>query len=168
MEEDIKMIEKNIKKVEDNKAIEYVKEFIEELQCDINMFGFEDDCEEEQNLLVEERDNFKIILNLIEKLEKENKRYKSENETLKCSIAVANKLEELIKEDFIPKGKIVDIIEKISVYKKLAKESMEQGILIADSDSLEYGRMQAHNADMSLLQELLESEETNDKNNKKR
>lgn len=52
------------------------------------------------------------ILNLIKKLKKENKRYKSENETLKCSIAVANKLEELIKEDFIPKGKIVDIIEK--------------------------------------------------------
>lgn len=102
------------------------------------------------------------ILNLIEKLEKENKRYKSENETLKCSIAVANKLEELIKEDFIPKGKIGDIIEKISLYKKLAKESIEQGIVIADNDSLEYGRMQAHNVDMSMLQELLkklESEE---------
>lgn len=27
---------------EEKKAIEYVKEFIEELQCDINMFGFED------------------------------------------------------------------------------------------------------------------------------
>ena len=99
------------------------------------------------------------ILNLIEKLEKENKRYKSENETLKCSIAVANKLEELIKEDFIPKGKIVDIIEKISLYKKLAKESIGQRIVIADSDSLEYGRMQAHSVDMSILQELLESEE---------
>lgn len=99
------------------------------------------------------------ILNLIEKLEKENKRYKSENETLKCSIAVANKLEELIKEDFIPKGKIVDIIEKISLYKKLAKESIGQRIVIADSDSLEYGKMQAHSVDMSILQELLESEE---------
>ena len=141
---------------EEKKAIEYVKEFIEELQCDINMFGFEDDCEEEQNLLVEKRDNFKIILNLIEK---ENKRYQSENETLKCSIAVANKLEELIKEDFIPKGKIVDIIEKISLYKKLAKESIGQRIVIADNDSLEYGRMQAHNVDVSMLQELLESEE---------
>lgn len=145
---------------EEKKAIEYVKEFIEELQCDINMFGFEDDCEEEQNLLVGQRDNFKIILNLIEKLEKENKRYKSENETLKCSIAVANKLEELIEEDFIPKGKIVDIIEKISLYKKLAKESIEQRIVIADSDSLEYGRMQAHNVDVSMLQELLKKLES--------
>lgn len=83
-----------------------------------------------------------------------------ENETLKCSIAVANKLEELIKEDFISKGKIVDIIDKISVYKKLAKESIEQRIVIADSDSLEYGRMQAHNVDISMLQELLESLES--------
>lgn len=92
------------------------------------------------------------ILNLIKKLKKENKRYKSENETLKCSIAVANKLEELIKEDFIPKGKIVDIIEKISLYKKLAKESI--------NDSIGYGRMQAHNVDMSMLQELLKKLES--------
>lgn len=99
------------------------------------------------------------ILTDYKRVLKENKRYKSENETLKCSIAVANKLEELIKEDFIPKGKIVDIIEKISVYKKLAKESIEQRIVIADSDSLEYGKMQAHNVDVSMLQELLESEE---------
>lgn len=88
------------------------------------------------------------ILNLIEKLQEENKQ-------LKNAIAVANKLEERIKENFIPKEKIVDIIEKISVYKKLAKESIEQRIVIADSDSLEYGRMQAHNVDMSMLQELL-------------
>lgn len=95
------------------------------------------------------------ILNLIEKLQEENKQ-------LKNAVAVANKLEERIKEKFIPKEKIIDIIEKISVYKRLAKESIEQGIVIADEDSLEYGRMQAHNADMSMLQELLkkiESEE---------
>lgn len=45
-----------------------------------------------------------------------------ENETLKCSIAVANKLEELIKEDFIPKGKIVDIIEKEEYIKVSIKD----------------------------------------------
>lgn len=91
-------------------------------------------------------------LNLIEKLQEENKQ-------LKNAIAVANKLEERIKENFIQKEKIENIIEKISVYKKLAKESIEQGIVIADEDSLEYGRMQAHNVDVSMLQELLESEE---------
>lgn len=95
----------------------------------------------------------------IEHILTDYKRVLKENKTLKCSIAVANKLEELIKEDFIPKGKIVDIIEKISLYKKLAKESIGQRIVIADSDSLEYGKMQAHSVDMSILQELLESEE---------
>lgn len=96
--------------------------------------------------------NIEIVLNLLEKLQEENKQ-------LKNAVAVANKLEERIKENFIPKEKIVDIIEKISVYKKLAKESIEQRIVIADNDSLEYGRMQAHNVDVSMLQELLESEE---------
>lgn len=89
-------------------------------------------------------------------------KYAEENEQLKNAVAVANKLEERIKEKFIPKEKIENIMDKISVYKKLAKESIEQGIVIADNDSLEYGRMQAHNADMSMLQELLkkiESEE---------
>lgn len=55
----------------EEKAIEYVKEFIEELQCDINMFGFEDDCEEEQNLLIEQRDNFSTILKALEQKDKE-------------------------------------------------------------------------------------------------
>lgn len=48
-----------------------------------------------------------ILLNL--------KKILKENEQLKNAIAVANKLEELIKEDFIPKGKIVDIIEKLNI-----------------------------------------------------
>lgn len=117
---------------EEKKAIE---EFRKQLRLAINI----DDV-----TTAIRNDNAQTILNLIEKLQEEN-------ETLKCSIAVANKLEELIKEDFIPKGKIVDIIEKISLYKKLAKESF--------NNSIGYGRMQAHSADMSMLQKLLESEE---------
>ncbi len=85
--------------------------------------------------------------NRILELEKENKQ-------LKNTIAIADKLEERIKENFVPKEKIETIIKKINVYKKLAKESMEQEIVIADNDSLEYGRMQAHNLDMSMLQDL--------------
>lgn len=54
----------------EEKAITYFNEFIEKLQCDINMFGFEDDCEEEQNLLVEQQDNFKTILNMLEQKDK--------------------------------------------------------------------------------------------------
>lgn len=90
------------------------------------------------------------------------------NESRKTNEYITYKGEKWIKEKYcIPIQKLKDIIEKISLYKKLAKESIGQRIVIADSDSLEYGRMEAHNADMSLLQELLESEETNDKNNKK-
>ena len=74
----------------------------------------------------------------------------------KNTIAIVDKLEEKIKENFVPKEKIETIIKKINVYKKLAKESMEQEIVIADNDSLEYGRMQAHNLDMSMLLEELE------------
>lgn len=73
----------------EEKAIKYLNELIEELQCDINMFGFEDDCEEEQNLLVEQRDNFKTILNLIENQKKENERLKmyiKENEVYKTNL----------------------------------------------------------------------------------
>lgn len=139
-------------------------------------------------------ENLEILLNLIEKLQKENeellevkvsasahnrilelekeneelkeykrnveKNYKKENKQLKNTIAIVDKLEERIKENFVPKERIKNIIEKISVYKKLAKESIEHKIVIADSDSLEYGRMQAHSVDMSMLQDLLkESEE---------
>lgn len=115
-------------------------------------------------------ENLEILLNLIEKLQKENEELlevkvsasahnrilelEKENKQLKNTIAIADKLKERIKENFVPKEKIETIIKKINVYKKLAKESMEQEIVIADNDSLEYGRMQAHNLDMSMLQDL--------------
>lgn len=44
-----------------------------------------------------------ILLNL--------KKILKENETLKCSIAVANKLEERIKENFISKEKIIELYD---------------------------------------------------------
>lgn len=82
------------------------------------------------------------------------------NKSRKTNEYIMYKGEKWIKEKYcIPIQKLKDIIDKISVYKKLAKESIEQRIVIADSDSLEYGRMQAHNVDVSMLQELLESEE---------
>lgn len=80
------------------------------------------------------------ILNLIEKLKKENKRYKSENETLKCSIAVANKLEERIKEKFISK-------EKIEEWRK----SKDKSLMWSNADDLYYFN--------KWTKELLESEE---------
>ena len=97
-----------------------------------------------------------------------------ENETLKCSIAVANKLEELIKEDFIPKGKIVDIIEKEEYIKVSIKDifdvKMHNFNYLSETDWSEAQRIidkEVANILQQILQELLESEETNDKNNKK-
>lgn len=64
----------------------------------------------------------------IEHILTDYKRVLKENETLKCSIAVANKLEERIKEKFIPKEKIVDIIEKIIELYDLWLFNLPQGV----------------------------------------
>lgn len=108
------------------------------------------------------------------RLQEENERLQKENETLKCSIAVANKLEELIKEDFIPKGKIVDIIEKEEYTKASIKDifdvKMHNFNYLSETDWSEAQRIidkEVANILQQILQELLESEETNDKNNKK-
>lgn len=79
------------------KAIKYLNEFIEELQCDINMLGFEDDCEEEKNLLVEQRDNFKTILNMLETTELSNKKLKYKlNQEKQCK-QYTEQLENIVK-----------------------------------------------------------------------
>lgn len=108
------------------------------------------------------------------RLQEENERLQKENETLKCSIAVANKLEELIKEDFIPKGKIVDIIGKEEYIKASIKDifdvKMHNFNYLSETDWSEAQRIidkEVANILQQILQELLESEETNDKNNKK-
>lgn len=108
------------------------------------------------------------------RLQEENERLQKENETLKCSIAVANKLEELIKEDFIPKGKIVDIIEKEEYTKASIKDifdvKMHNFNYLSETDWSEAQRIidkEVANILQQILQELLESEETNEevKNN---
>lgn len=75
---------------------------------------------------------------------------------LKCSIAVVNKLEELIKEDFIPKSKIEEKIEEIEI------EILE--CEYADDDTEERKKDIEHEKTILLkhkriLQELLESKE---------
>lgn len=108
------------------KAIKYLNEFIEELQCDINMFGFEDDCEEEQNLLVEQRDNFKTILNMLEQKDKRNiepilinnKMYFIDNE-------IYNELLEDIKSNYISVQKVKDKIEKLNALNEGWKIELE-------------------------------------------
>ena len=131
------------------KAIKYLNEFIEELQCDINMFGFEDDCEEEQNLLVEQRDNFKTILNMLEQKDKRNieailinnKMYFIDNE-------IYNELLEDIKSNYILVQKVKDKIEE------LKQEKGKYGNCLTEMYEDELV-----NRNIKILQELLESEE---------
>ena len=60
----------------------------------------------------------------------------------------ANKYDSLIKE-------IEDKIKEIGEYSDTARELIEEKIVIADSDSLNFGRQQAHNKDREVLRELL-------------
>lgn len=90
----------------------------------------------------------KIVLNLIEKQSKEI-------EYLKSQIPI-DKIFYYSYKDFISKDKIKTKIEEIKHYKNLAKDSIEERIVIADSDSLNYGRKEAHEKDIEVLQELLE------------
>ena len=60
-----------------------------------------------------------------------------------------------IKEDYIPKQVIRDKIEEIKKSRDLANELIEHKVVIADSDSLNYGRKEAHDYDIAILQVLL-------------
>ena len=62
-------------------------------------------------------------------------------------------LKERLKNS-IPKQVILDKIEELEKYRDLAKEQIQEEIIIADSDSLNYGRAEAHNKDMQVLQAL--------------
>jgi len=100
----------------EEKAIEYVKEFIEELQCDINMFGFEDDCEEVQNLLIEQRDNFSTILKALEQKDEEiqklKEKWNKDTHTLQNQLDIAN-------ADRVEKDKMIDLFKRrIDLFKR--------------------------------------------------
>ena len=72
----------------------------------------------------------------------------TENKELKELQAKANKYNSLIKE-------IEEKIKEIGEYSDMARELIEEKIVIADSDSLNFGRQQAHNKDREVLRELL-------------
>ena len=56
----------------------------------------------------------------------------------------------------ISKKKIEELKNKIEKAMDLANDSIEERVVIADSDSLNFGRKQAHNYDIELIKELLE------------
>lgn len=95
----------------------------------------------------------KTILNLIEKLQKENEQLKEINEELS-----ENKLLQdiNIKKNFISKQKIKDKIEEIKQEKKKYGNCL-----------IEMYEDELVNRDIKILQELLESEDSKDGENKK-
>ena len=77
----------------------------------------------------------KILLDLIEKQQKR-----------------IDELEKaLVEEDLKHRNKI----KELSKYRDLAKELIEHKIVVADSDSLNYGRAESHDKDIQVLKELL-------------
>lgn len=81
----------------------------------------------------------------IDKLKKENK------EILNSKIGI-----DLSYNDYIPKQKVKEVIKKIKEILDIAEEQIESKIIIADSDSLNFGRKQAHGKDIELIEKLLE------------
>ena len=73
-----------------------------------------------------------------------------------------NELQNAIKEaskEYIPTALIKEKIEEIKKYRDIAKELIEERVVIADSDSLNYGRAEAHDKDIQVLEELLKKGE---------
>lgn len=64
----------------------------------------------------------------------------------------ANKYDALVE-------KIKEKIEEIRKYEEIAREQIGVKIVIADSDSLNFGRKQAHGKDIEVLEELIPKEE---------
>lgn len=52
-------------------------------------------------------------------------------------------------------NKIREKIKIIEGYSKMAKEEITERVLVADTNSLNYGRMEAHNADIYHLKEII-------------
>lgn len=89
----------------------------------------------------------------IERLQKENEELKEENEQLKAF--VKSIFDENIEEKYISINSIKEVIKKIDEAEKCARDCIKEKVIIADSDSLNFGRKQAHGYNEQLLQDLI-------------
>lgn len=101
--------------------------------------------------LEEIRESEKMLMQYIEQLE--NKVKEQEDKYILEKLA-KEEVEELL-ENSISKDTIKEIIEKIKKAEISASESINECIVVADSDSLNFGRKEAHNYDLTLLENLL-------------
>lgn len=142
-------IEKNIKILEKFKNNEMQRDKLErDNRCGGWKIGdiykkLELDIAIEHILAEREEDKKKI-----EELEKKNRIYALEGSKIA--------LELHIKDNYIPKQKVKEVIKKIKEILDIAEEQIESKIIIADSDSLNFGRKQAHGKDIELIERLLE------------
>lgn len=138
-------IEEDIKKVKElNNLLKFFKThgWIPDLSREINTNGIIDAID---HILAEREADKKRIEEL-----KENNIY---------LVKYRNVLEEEIfknNKDYIPKQKVKEVIKKIKEILDIAEEQIESKIIIADSDSLNFGRKQAHGKDIELIEKLLE------------
>lgn len=134
-------IEEDIEKLKKiNNLLKFFKThgWIPNLSREINIDGT---TEAIDHILAEREEDKKRI----EKLEKENK------EILNSKIGI-----DLSYNDYIPKQKVKEVIKKIKEILDIAEEQIESKNIIADSDSLNFGRKQAHGKDIELIEKLLE------------
>lgn len=109
------------------------------------------------------------LINRNKELEEENKIIKGNYYTLCADIQmvtselgfpedtiIADEMVSMINENYIPVSLVEEKIEELKKYRDIAKELIEEKVVIADSDSLNYGRAEAHDKDIQVLQELLE------------
>ena len=91
-------------------------------------------------------------------LEKELEFYKNYIEKLDNLNAKDFIFKEELEENYVPKAKIREKIEELKDYSNIANEQIKSYPLIVDSDSLNFGRVQAHIKDMQVLRKLLGDE----------
>lgn len=122
-------------KEEEKKVIEFLKE---------NMLDYE---EIDTSILLDINSKHKTILNLIEKLQKENKELKADNYELN------NRINDLLEN--IPIQKVKDKIEelnsRIEIYRKYVKQGIETDVEWVDNV--------ADRETVKVLQELIEERE---------
>lgn len=111
-------------------------------------------CSDKNKKIIEFNEIYAIenVLNRLEQLEKESESKEKAYTDCYCEFKHYKQFES------IPKSVIRDKLEKLEKYEKLAKEQIENRIVIADSDSLNYGRAEAHSKDIQILKEILGDE----------
>lgn len=99
--------------------------------------------------------SYKELSNKIEHLIKAYKELEEENRIFALEGSRV-RLKIHIDKNYIPVSLVEEKIEELKKYRDIAKELIEEKVVIADSDSLNYGRAEAHDKDIQVLEELLE------------